>query len=126
MGTLWSELGPIADGAASHPRVYAYCEVDEWNATIGFSRAVEAFARIYDGLGSRLHREEDGRFVAIAEWPDYETWRRAFDAKMVYEDKEARALFVDAIAETPPGNKPAFTMEVTDDLLARTGGLGSY
>lgn len=62
--------------------------------------------------------------MAIAEWPDRETWKRAFDARMVYEDKEARANFVDAIAETPPGNKPAFTLEVTDDLLARTGGLG--
>lgn len=31
-------------------------------------------------------------------------------------------MFVDAIAEVPPGNAPAFTMEVTDDLLSRTGG----
>jgi hypothetical protein len=27
MGTLWSELGPIADGGASHPRVYADANV---------------------------------------------------------------------------------------------------
>jgi heme-degrading monooxygenase HmoA len=84
-------------------------------------RGTREIARIYGGLGSRLHQEADGRFVAIAEWPDFETWQRAFDAKMVYEDKEARALFVDAIAETPPGNKPVFTMAVTDDLLARRG-----
>jgi hypothetical protein len=27
MGTLWSELAPIADGAGSHPRVYADANV---------------------------------------------------------------------------------------------------
>lgn len=87
-------------------------------------RGTREIARIHGGLGSRLHREVDGRFVAIAEWPDRATWQRAFDARMVYEDKEARAMFVDAIAETPPGNKPVFTMEVSDDLLTRSGGLG--
>jgi quinol monooxygenase YgiN len=88
-------------------------------------RGTREIAAIYGGLGSRLHREQDGRFVAIAEWPDHETWQRAFDARMVYPDKDARAMFVDAIAETPPGNRPAFTMEVTDDVLARTGSLSA-
>ena len=49
--------------------------------------------------------------------PDEAPWQKAFDAKMVYDDPETRAAFVDAIPETPPGNKPAFTMTVTDDLL---------
>ncbi len=80
-------------------------------------RGTREIARIYGGLGSRLHREADGRFVAMAEWPDRETWQRAYDAKMIYDDKEARAMFVDAIAEVPPDNAPAFMMEVTDDLL---------
>lgn len=83
-------------------------------------RGTQHIVRIYGGLGSRLHREDDGRFVAMAEWPDYETWKRAFDAKMVYDDPEVRAAFVDAIAEMPPGNRPAFTMTVTDDLLSRS------
>lgn len=52
-------------------------------------RGTREIARIYGGLGSRLHREAD--FVAIAEWPE--------------------------------GNKPVFTMELTDDLLARSGRL---
>ncbi len=86
-------------------------------------RGTRQIARLYGGLGSRLHRAPDGRFVAIAEWPDRETWQRAYDARMVYEDKEARALFVDAIAETPPGNEPVFTLELLDDLLARSGAL---
>jgi heme-degrading monooxygenase HmoA len=28
-------------------------------------------------LGSRLHRSEDGTWVAYAQWPDEETWRKA-------------------------------------------------
>ena len=79
----------------------------------------EAITALYGSHGSRLHRERDGRFVAYAEWPDEESWQRAFDARMVYDDPPVRAMFVDAIAETPPGNLPVFTMTVTDDLLDR-------
>ena len=80
-------------------------------------RGTEHITRIYGSYGSRLHQDRDGRFVGYAEWPDEESWQRAYDAKMVYDDAETRAAFVDAIAELPPGNKPAFTMTVTDDLL---------
>jgi heme-degrading monooxygenase HmoA len=76
--------------------------------------------RIYGSLGSRLHREADGRFVGIAEWPDQQTWERAFRAKMVYDDVDARRMFVDAIADAPADGRPLLTLQVTDDLLART------
>jgi Domain of unknown function (DUF5615) len=36
MGSLWSELGPIADGAAVHPRVYADANVPA--GLVGFMR----------------------------------------------------------------------------------------
>lgn len=77
----------------------------------------EHITRLYGSFGSRLHKNSDGRFVGYAEWPDYQTWKKAYDAKMVYDDAEIRALFVDAVAEVPPNNEPVFTMEVTDDLL---------
>ena len=77
--------------------------------------------QIYGSFGSRLHQEADGRFVAYAEWPDQATWQRAIDARMAYDEPETRAAFVDAIAETPPGNLPVFTMHVTDDLLSLRG-----
>lgn len=73
----------------------------------------------YGSYGSRLHQERDGRFVGYAEWPDEATWQRAYDQKMVYDDPDTRAAFSDAVCETPPGNDPVFTMEVTDDLLTR-------
>lgn len=75
----------------------------------------------YGSYGSRLHWEDtgegQGRFVGIAEWPDRESWQRAYDAKMVYNDPEVRAAFVDAIAEA--ADEPLLLLEVTDDLLER-------
>ena len=84
-------------------------------------RGTELIRETYGSLGSRLHREErvDGRirFVGIAEWPDRETWQRAFDAKMIYDDPETRAAFVDAISGW--AEEPMLLLEVTDDLLDR-------
>jgi heme-degrading monooxygenase HmoA len=88
-------------------------------------RGTLAINLAYGSLGSRLHREEDGRFIGVAEWPDHATWKRAFDARMVYDDEETRRLFNDAIAESPPDGMPLLTMDATDDLLDRTGGLSA-
>jgi Antibiotic biosynthesis monooxygenase len=43
----------------------------------------------YGGLGSRLHRTTDGRFVAYAQWPDKETLA-ACDRRI--PDADERAL----------------------------------
>lgn len=80
-------------------------------------RGTELIQQKYGSLGSRLHRDKDGRFVGVAEWPDEATWQAAFDQKMVYDDPETRATFVDAIAEA--ADEPLLLMEVTDDLLGR-------
>ncbi len=80
-------------------------------------RGTELITEKYGSYGSRLHIDEDGRFIGVAEWPDEATWRAAFDAKMVYDDPETRAAFLDALADS--GHEPLLLMEVTDDLLAR-------
>ncbi|MBY8824749.1 antibiotic biosynthesis monooxygenase family protein [Sphingomonas colocasiae] len=85
-------------------------------------RGTRAITRIYGSHGSRLHEERDGRFVGYAMWPDEATWQAAMDVKMVYDDAEARAMFIDAVAETPPGHAPILTMTVTDDLIVDTPG----
>lgn len=85
-------------------------------------RGTELIREIYGSYGSRLHRDADGRFVGYAEWPDEATWRAAFDRKMVYDEPETRAAFLDAVAETPADADPIFTMQVTDDLLLRSAG----
>jgi heme-degrading monooxygenase HmoA len=80
-------------------------------------RGTRAITRLYGSFGSRLHRAEDGRFIGYAEWPDEASWRRAFDAKMVYDDPEARRMFVEALeSDSAPGELIA-AMEVLDDLL---------
>lgn len=71
----------------------------------------------YGSLGSRLHRDQEGRFVGVAEWPDRETWQKAYDAKMVYDDPEVRSAFVEALEDW--ADEPFLLMEVTDDLLDR-------
>ncbi len=80
-----------------------------------WTRGTELITARYGSYGSRLHRAVDGRFVGDAEWPDEATWRRAFEAKMVYDEPETRAAFVDAIADAPL--EPLLAMELTDDLL---------
>ena len=77
-------------------------------------RGTELITARYGSLGSRLHRDQDGRFIGVAEWPDEATWQRAFDAKMVYDDPETRAAFVDAIEDAAA--EPLLLMHVTDDL----------
>ncbi|MBB4640212.1 antibiotic biosynthesis monooxygenase family protein [Rhizorhapis suberifaciens] len=84
-------------------------------------RGTEAITRIYGSYGSRLHQDTDGRFIGYAEWPDEETWQAAFAQKMVYDDAEARAMFIDAVSDAPPDHAPMLTMTVTDDLLLRNG-----
>jgi heme-degrading monooxygenase HmoA len=81
-------------------------------------RGTELIREKYGSFGSRLHFDEEGRFIGVAEWPDRETWQKAFDAKMAYDDPETRAAFVDAICEW--ADEPLLLMEVTDDLLHNT------
>src|SRR5690606_38240647 len=78
-------------------------------------RGTRAITRLYGSCGSRLCRDQEGRFIGVAEWPDEATWRKAFDAKMVYDDPEARAMFVDALEGG--GHELVANMEVLDDLL---------
>lgn len=78
-------------------------------------RGTELIRQKYGSLGSRLHQDEDGRFIGMAEWPDRESWQQAYDAKMVYDDAETRRAFVEALAEW--ADEPLLLMEVTDDLL---------
>ena len=86
-------------------------------------RGTRAITRIYGSFGSRLHRAEDGRFTGYAEWPDRQTWQRAFDARMVYDDPEARALFIQALEDSSRPGELVAAMEVTDDLLSLRAGL---
>ena len=80
-------------------------------------RSTRAITRIYGSRGSRLHRDREGRFLGYALWPDQASWQRAFDAKMVYDDPQARAMFIDALEEDSRPGELIAAMEVLDDLL---------
>lgn len=42
-----------------------------------WAKLTEAIRDERGGLGSRLHRADDGSWVAYAQWPDRETWERS-------------------------------------------------
>ena len=44
---------------------------------VAWGALTEAIHRERGGLGSRLHRNPAGEFVAYAQWPDRPTWQRA-------------------------------------------------
>ena len=62
-------------------------------------------------LGSRLHRAEDGTWIAYAQWPDKQTWEAG---RVQVQDTEALQMMRESIEVS---HAPTL-MEVVDDLLA--------
>jgi quinol monooxygenase YgiN len=62
-------------------------------------------------LGSRLHRADDGTWIAYAQWPDRSTWERS--RKMDPVDSSAAENMHEAIAESRP---PLLLDPVSDHL----------
>jgi len=81
----------------------------------GWRAGTAAIAREFGGWGSRLHRGEDGVFVAYAQWPDRATWERAMESRMHHSNDEARAKY--RAAFEPESFETLFAGEVTADLL---------
>lgn len=77
----------------------------------GWRRRTEEIYRRCGSLGSRLHRAEDGTWVAYAQWPD----RRTYDAaqSVPVGDAEARAMMRESVEESYPD----VYMEVVGDFL---------
>ena len=65
------------------------------------------------GLGSRLHRSEDGTYLAYAEWPDEATWARSSASPL--PAMPAVVAFREAIESS---EKP-LPLTQLQDLLAR-------
>jgi heme-degrading monooxygenase HmoA len=80
-----------------------------------WERATRAIRTERGGLGSRLHRLEDGSWLAYAQWPSREVWERAGAAPAA--NPEASALMREAIAESEP---PLLLDPVADLLLPVT------
>ena len=77
----------------------------------GWYEMTESIYRTRGSMGSRLHRAEDGTWVAYAQWPDEETWRKAREAGTANEA---------AARKMREGSAALLSEEhlyVTDDLL---------
>lgn len=42
-----------------------------------WERLTHAFMNYADGLGSRLHKDDRGNYIAYAQWPDEKSWKEA-------------------------------------------------
>ncbi len=81
----------------------------------GWRAGTERIAAEFGGWGSRLHRTDDGAFIAYAQWPDKATWEKAMETRMHHSDDEARRKYRDAIV--PGSFETISAMEVISDLL---------
>ncbi|MBI3651493.1 MAG: antibiotic biosynthesis monooxygenase [Acidobacteria bacterium] len=89
-------------------KVKAGCEEqfrDAWR------RATEAIYQTHQSLGSRLHRCDDGRWLAYAQWPDRRHWEAM--QNRAAPDAEAFALMRDSTQ----GAAEVICMEISDDLF---------
>jgi hypothetical protein len=64
MGTLWSELGPVADGAVSGPRVYVDANVPA--GVVGFMRATLGWDVLFVLEQPDLRRARDDEHFRLA------------------------------------------------------------
>lgn len=81
----------------------------------GWRRGTERIAAEFSGLGSRLHRQGEGVYVAYAQWPDEATWAKAMESRMHHSDDEAHRQYREAIV---PGTFETIAKgEVVADLL---------
>lgn len=82
----------------------------------GWSRLTEAIRESRGGMGSRLHKSDNGWWVAYAQWPDRQTWE---SSQLVYEspDIEASNLMTEAIED----RKTPILLEPIIDLLDSRG-----
>lgn len=77
----------------------------------GWRRATEAIYQKHHSLGSRLHKCEDGRWLAYAQWATREDWQAMQNSPA--PDEEAFAMMRDSIE----GTTEVICMALTDDLF---------
>ncbi len=68
-------------------------------------------------LGSRLHRDKSGAFIAYAQWPDKATWEKAAEIEMSPEYERYRAEMREAL--NLESTRTLYEMEVETDYLQR-------
>jgi quinol monooxygenase YgiN len=84
---------------------------------VQFRKAWEALTQLQlknRGLrGSRLHKSEQGTWIAFAQWPDKKSWEASCEQKP--EDEMWSQLMLDAVEDTWP---PTFLTSVAGQLAS--------
>lgn len=65
-----------------------------------------------NGLGSRLHKQDECTYIAYAQWPDVETWKTS-GGNLPEEAKKVR----DCMRKVCRKVEVLYELEVTEDLL---------
>ena len=68
-------------------------------------------------LGSRLHRDKSGAFIAYAQWPDKATWEKAADIQMSPDYEGFRESMHESL--NLESKRILYEMEVETDYLQR-------
>lgn len=103
-----------------------FAVIYRWRLRVGteeaFRSAWETVTRIirreHGGLGSRLHRADDGTWLAYAQWPDRAAWAAMQSAQDA--DPVASATMRDCVAE----RLEPILLEPVADLLVPGGASG--
>ena len=77
-----------------------------------WERLTKAICKERGGRGSRLHRADDGTWLAYAHWPERARWERARELES--PDKQAAAQMRSCIDEA----MPPLPLELIADMLA--------
>jgi heme-degrading monooxygenase HmoA len=84
----------------------------------GWRRVTETLYRHQGSLGSRLHRNFDGTWVAYAQWPDRKHWEKTQKAG-AESAKEGLQMMRDSLEDPATLDTPVFRLVATDDYLQR-------
>ncbi len=83
----------------------------EWKFQEAWSTMTHEFLNIHGGLGSCLHKDDDGNFLAYARWPNRQLW----EANKTIINVAAMKDMKDCIEQS----SPPIPLECVKDLLKR-------
>lgn len=80
---------------------------------LAWETATRSFIDERNALGSRLHKADDGSWIAYAQWPTRQAWERS--RELGPSDPDAAALMAEAIEES---FEPTLLHPVKDYLIS--------